>query len=341
MGSLIRAANLNGLEELMHQLGGDAQALLRRYHIDPALIRDPEAYVPYKSMGSVLERAAIECQCPDFGLRLVQWQGLDMLGPVAVMARNAQTVLEAFGSLERYLHLHGPALKFRLRGRNAQGDYCFDYRIDEPGLGHIAQGYELSLANGIHILRMLAGASARPSRVYFMHSPLSSKAVYTQAFGCPVDFGSAHCGFDLRAEDMHQPVAQADAYTRQLVERFLEGSHSPQAQLRERVAALIHRLLATGHCTLGTVAEQLAMHPRTLQRGLSAEHTRFEALLDEIRRDKARQYLSHSAMRLSQVTGLLGYADQSTFNRACQRWYGCTPKTLRQSLQQPSVAGPS
>lgn len=330
MGTLIRAANLAGIEELMEELGSNAQPLLARYHIDPALICDPDAYLPYKSLFNVLESGAIECQCPDFGLRLAQWQGLGMLGPVAVMTRNATNVLEAFRSLAKYLYVHGPALKLSLRGCNQAGDYCFNYRLDEPGMDNIPQGYELSLANGSHILRMLAGQSARPARIYFMHAPLSSHTTYTKAFGCPVEFNAGHCGFDLKAQDMQRPLLRADAHTRQMAQRFLESSHPPDSKVSDRVAELIYRLLATGHCNLAVIAEQLAMHPRSLQRALSASDTSYELLLDDIRRDKARQYIVQTTMRFSQVFGLLGYTDQSTFNRACRRWFGSTPKQIRQ-----------
>lgn len=81
----------------------------------------------------------------------------------------------------------GPALKLSLRERNQAGDYCFNYRIDKPGMDNTPQGYELSIANGSHTLRMLAGPSARPARIYFMHAPLSSNQTYTTAFGCPVE----------------------------------------------------------------------------------------------------------------------------------------------------------
>lgn len=332
MASLIRAANLAGFEELMGQLGGDAPALLARYHLDPALIRDPDAYVPYRSVAMILERAAVECACPDFGLRLVHWQGLDMLGPLAVIARNADNVLQAFLGIARYLYIHGPALKLNLNGRNAAGDYCFDYRIEEADLYQLAQGYELSLANGAHILRLLAGPSARPARLYFTHAALSPSGTYQRAFGCPVEFEAGYCGFDLRASDMQRPLVSADAHTLTLAQRYLESSQPPGGRLADRVAELIHRLLPTGHCQIGAVAEQLAMHPRTLQRALRAEGTGYDELLDDLRRERARAYLAMTGMRFSQIAGLLGYADQSAFNRSCRRWFGTTPKRLRARL---------
>ena len=332
MDTLIRAANLNGVIELVTELGGDPYSLLARFHIDPELISNPEAYVPFRSVTQVFEQAAKEYSCPDFGLRMVRWQGLGMLGPVAVIARNSDTVLEAFQSLMRYLHVHGPALKCNFLGRNTAGDYCYDYRMDESMSETIVQGYELSLINAAHILRLLAGQTARPARVYFTHAPLSPQRVYTKAFGCPVEFNAAYYGFDFKEGDMHRALVGADTHTRQLAKQFLESYHPLNTNISDRVVELIHRLLSTGHCSLALIAEQLAMHPRTLQRALRECDTSYETLLDDIRRGKAREYIAQTSIRFSQISALLGYTDQSTFNRACRRWFGCTPKALRQQV---------
>ncbi len=337
MGMLIRAANLAGVEELMAELGGDGSALLARHHVDPARIRDGDAYIPQEIVVRVLEQGAMETDCPDFGLRLVRWQGLNMLGPVAVITQNADTVLNAFYSLSRYLHVHGPGLRLSLLGRNHAGDYCYDFRMEGLSAERLVQAYELSIANGIHIFKMLAGESARPECVYFTHAPVSPLSVYRKAFACAVEFNAAHCGFDLAAKQMQQKLTQADSYTRQMAMRYLEASFPSGSAVSEQVRDLIHRLLAIGHCSITPIAEALAMHPRTLQRALKQEGTHYEALLDEVRRDKAYQYLTQSNLRFSQIAAMLAYSDQSTFNRACRRWYNCTPKSLRSRAQQSSV----
>ncbi len=332
MSTLIRAANLAGIEELMAELGHDAAPLLARYHIHPQLIRDPEAYVPYRSLAAVIEQAALDTRCPDFGLRISHWQGLDMLGPIAVIARAADNVLHAFEGIAHYLHIHGPALKLSLQGRTLAGDYGFRFRIEERGLSQLTQSYELSMANASSILRLLTANKAKPARIYFTHAPLSNEAVYQRAFACPVEFNTDSSGFDLSEADALRPLSSADAQTLHVAQSFLESHGPSDAQLSEQVNELIHRLLPTGQCRIQTVAEQLAMHPRTLQRHLRQDGTCFETLLDGIRRDKARTYLAISGMRFSQISGLLGYADQSTFNRACRRWYRLTPKSLRHHL---------
>jgi AraC-like DNA-binding protein len=55
----------------------------------------------------------------------------------------------------------------------------------------------------------------------------------------------------------------------------------------------------------------------------------FNALADEVREATARLYLEQPDMALAGIACLLGFADQSTFNRAFKRWTGLTPKQAR------------
>ena len=86
MGSLIRATNLWGYGDLMRELGADPRPFLKRFDFPPDIEGQQEAFVPYGPVTRLLEASAAELGCPDFGLRLSRWQGLDILGPVAVLS---------------------------------------------------------------------------------------------------------------------------------------------------------------------------------------------------------------------------------------------------------------
>lgn len=94
MLELIRASALQGFPELVCSLGGDPTSLLAAHGIRPEVVGDLEAYIEYRAVAGVVERAAAVLDCPDFGLRLSTHQGLEILGPVALIARHAQTVGE-------------------------------------------------------------------------------------------------------------------------------------------------------------------------------------------------------------------------------------------------------
>ena len=89
MGSLIRASAMWGYPELVRELGGDPAAFLARFSIPAGAEHQEDAFISFASLTRMLEATAEELRCPDFGLRLSGRQGLDILGPIAVIARNA------------------------------------------------------------------------------------------------------------------------------------------------------------------------------------------------------------------------------------------------------------
>lgn len=97
LGSLIRATNLWGYTDLMRELGADPLPFLRRFDIPPGIEHQEDAFMSLAGFVRMLEASAAELDCPDFGLRLARWQGLGILGPVAVSAQRCHLVRRAGG----------------------------------------------------------------------------------------------------------------------------------------------------------------------------------------------------------------------------------------------------
>jgi AraC-like DNA-binding protein len=329
MLELIRASALQGFPELVSKLGGDPASLLAEAGIEPAVVGELEAYIPYRAVASVLERAATVLECPDFGLRLSTHQGMEILGPVALIARHATTVGDGLQGLAKYLHVYSPAIGITIHPLRP-GEARYTFSILASGLPSRAQAEELSLGVALQALRLLIGQHFRPLRVAIPHAPLSEPARYREFFDADVQFEQDRCGLDLRSDYLTRPVARDDALVRDLATRYLESpaagsTDTPAAALK----ALIARTLPTGQCTITAIARDLAVHPRTLQRQLAREGTTFEEILDTVRRDQARRYLQETTMPISQLSALLGYSEQSSLSRACRTWFGASPRAVR------------
>lgn len=89
------------------------------------------------------------------------------------------------------------------------------------------------------------------------------------------------------------------------------------AQTSYRVREAIVRRLPDGEPRRDEIAVELCLSERTLQRRLEQEKTTFVQLLDDTRRELADQYLVRLHLSLGQAAYLLGFADQSSFFRAC------------------------
>jgi AraC-like DNA-binding protein len=117
-----------------------------------------------------------------------------------------------------------------------------------------------------------------------------------------------------------------EGHARTLMER-LERAPDPLEDVR--AAALAG--LRAGRTDLGWIAGRLGTSVRTLQRTLSSRGVHWRALLEELRREAAAEYLRDPALSVDDVAVMLGYAEASTFHRAFRRWTGQSPGAWRRA----------
>lgn len=330
MASLIQATALWGYREVVHRLGGDPSVYLARFGMPRGADEREDEFISFTAFAAMLEATANELKCPDLGLRLSQWQGLDVLGPVAVVARNARTLLSAVDIVARYLFVHSPAMTLKRAPWPADPDIAFVFEVTDPDVTSAIQSYELSMGIAVQIVRLLAGPDVLPAYIAFAHPQQGPDEAYREVLGCPVQFNRAWCGWALSAATAELPIAGADTATRRLARKYLDSRYiPPSARLSERVADLARNLLPTGRCSVDAIACELAVPTRTLQRRLAAEGTRCQDVIERERRGLAARYLANRDVELSHVASLVGYTEQSALNRSCKRWFDMTPRQYR------------
>ena len=114
-------------------------------------------------------------------------------------------------------------------------------------------------------------------------------------------------------------------YARTRLNLVLNGS------MTERVRRVLAERLAQGvPSDLNRIAQALGISARSLQRRLSNEDIHFSALQDEARLMLAHNFLRNSARSVKYIGALLGFRDQSSFHKACIRWFGMTPGCYRE-----------
>lgn len=327
--SLVRGTSLQGFPELVRELGADPQPLLDLAHLPAAAIGDHDSFVSYRGVVTVLEAAALATGADDFGRRLGDRQGLEILGPLGVAARTAATVGAALQAIEQYMTVYSPAIAIEVAtpppGRLARLDWRIVVRNAPPH----RQSAELALGVTLRVLQLLAGPDFRPVSLHLRHQPLGDPASYVTHFGCPVEFGADSYGYLLPAAVLRQPLAD-DSDVHAVVQQYLSTIAVPTATATaDTVTQLVRRMLPTGGLDLDLVAGQLAVHRRTLQRQLADQGTSFAALVDQVRRAEAARYLRETDMPLGQLAGVLGLSEQSALTRACRRWFGAPPREVR------------
>ncbi|MCW2425220.1 AraC-like DNA-binding protein [Rhodococcus erythropolis] len=301
-------------------------AFMQAHGIDPAAAGAYDRFVRYSSAAAVIGDAARFLGCPDFGLRLASLQNTQILGPGAVLIRNAETAADAVSSASRYMHNVAPADTIALTRLGDQATVSFDTDVRRAADRH--QMIERGLGTTLAAFKLMLGDDFIPTRITFQHHQLSPDEVYRRMFGCPVKFECDLNALHLPASALSRPIRGRDAAALALAEDYFSAVR-PDVAIVDHVRPLVRRMLVVGHASLTLVAQALSLHPRVVQRRLADAGTTFEEILDEIRQDIAWE-LSALGLPISRISASLGYAEQSSYVRACRRWYGISPRQLRE-----------
>ncbi|WP_257017860.1 MULTISPECIES: helix-turn-helix transcriptional regulator [unclassified Rhodococcus (in: high G+C Gram-positive bacteria)] len=92
-----------------------------------------------------------------------------------------------------------------------------------------------------------------------------------------------------------------------------------------RVRGIIEALLPGGSCTAARIARSLGMDRRTLHRHLSQAGESYSSVVDSVRADLARRYITRGDRNLTDIAGELGFSDLSAFSRWFRQHFGLSP----------------
>jgi AraC-like DNA-binding protein len=234
--------------------------------------------------------------------------------------------------MARYASLVHPQLELVLDESDGEARFRQRTRGHPRGVGR--HMHEYALASALTHCRRDHGRPLSARRVWFIHARPRELSPLHRFFGTrELDFGRADNGLALPAEVLDAPLQGADPRLLATVEEMAEAAlrAQPSAQdFAQLVAARVRALLPVG-ASMEAVAQALHMSPRTLQRRLDEEGTRFSEVLDGVREELARTWMADRALPLAEVGCRLGFSDLATFSRAFKRWTGKPPGTFRRA----------
>ncbi|MGH8808056.1 MAG: AraC family transcriptional regulator [Noviherbaspirillum sp.] len=326
------AAWVKGIAETLAAAGVDVCAVFKDAEMDMALLTDPHARYATTKISILWEAAHRRSGNPAIALaasHVVRPASLDALAYTMMTSSNLLLGLERF---ERYLRVVSDATVISLH-KDCNG-YRLKLEIDGGGRPVPRQRADYILVTLLNILRWISGRNLHPAAVSFAHSDPADRQPYENAFQCPLHFNAPVYGLLLSTADLTCPLPTSNPVLAELHERYV-GEYLDRLDnnsVIHSIRKLIIRQLPDGEPLRGHAAKALHMSERTLQRRLQEEGTSFHQLVDDIRRELARQYLTQPQITLAQVTYLLGFSDQSIFSRACKRWFDVPPRQYRDRI---------
>ena len=301
--------------------GLDSQAILGE--APPPAGREPS--YPAEHWRQLLARAADYLHDPALGLHLgatITPAHLGPLGYVLAASSNASAALQRYLRYQRLVHDVSP-VRYELSG----DELILEWNDDSRAIGPHAN--QCGLAALVQFARHIAAPDTTPLAVYFVEPAPADPAPYAEYFGCPVYFDQPATRIRFAASLLQQPLRQPDATLATLLQGQVDAllaALPQQDHLLNDIRRHLSRRLLQGEPALELIAADLHLSGRTLRRRLQQQGWHFRQLLEDTRRHLAEDYLRDPRLTLPEVALLLGYSEQSAFNRAFRRWTGQTPR---------------
>jgi AraC-like DNA-binding protein len=331
---LVRAANK--LIDAVEATGVRKELFLDEVGFDATLLGDPDNRIPYSSIIAMYEQAARVTGDDCFGLHIGERVNPRMFDIIGYIVMNSPTLGEAIRRAERYHSIWnaGASLNLAIEGELAR----LAHQYVECNPDSYRQDCESTLAMVVNFGRLVTGVDWAPRTVNFRHPSPTDISEHLRIFRAPVYFGCRQNELVFDRDVLDLPVIKADPDLFLVLDRHAKDMLTKLRihgdVLGSRVRSLLDEALRGGDAGLETIAKQMGMSARTLQRRLKEEGTSYQDLLDEMRRELSLQYLRESSMAICEVAYLLGFSEPSAFHRAFRRWTGTTPNAFRAHLMK-------
>jgi AraC-like DNA-binding protein len=322
---LLRAAEAEGV---------NTEELTKRFQLSPKTLTSPEARISIPRFMR-LGHAAIEASGnPALGLRMGALSRPVDAGIAGLAGETAHTLGAAMQTLIRYSLLTSrnsrglPQIvpeQRRLAFYSIRPYNNFNYFVVDSVLGAWTQ-----------FLRTASGHWDVLESLTIEYPSVGLDEIFEAWFRCPVQFGAPENSVTVRQAIWQQgPVNAQPAMHEELTQRCETELQEIQRgwTTGDRVQRLLTPLFRGETPSLETIASKLGMTPWTLQRQLSAENTGFRELMDDTRKQLAKDYIRETDTSLSEIAWLLGFSNPAALHKAYRRWFGLSPGEHRRRFR--------
>ncbi|WP_342591561.1 AraC family transcriptional regulator ligand-binding domain-containing protein [Paenibacillus shirakamiensis] len=257
--------------------------------------------------------------------------------PAALATFHARDYRDALNRMARYKQMCPPE-NLRIREEGEQCSIELEWKNGAQPGPPVLVG--ITLAYLIELGRRGTGLHLKAHSVEFTH-PMGDIQALEGYFGCRVRTRTDCNRLVLNRDDLSRPFASYNAELLDILtptlERTLDERQS-QLTMSAKVKWILSRCLTRGRIDMQTVAFELGLSDRTLQRRLTVEGSSFKQLLAQTRHEQALAYLADPSLEIKEVAFLVGYEDQNSFYRAFRSWEGETPSNWRVAQENGRVS---
>lgn len=312
----------------------DADGLLSRFGMSLELLGDSDGYLPYRTYSQFCTAARKITADPDFGLHVGASVNPGYLGALGFALMSCSSARQALECSRRYSGMILNACSNEVEiGPVECVRYWRSQLARRESLGRLQD--EMNLAVWITLARRILGRpDLCPIRLEFRHPRPKSTREHERLFGCELVFSAPETALIFSSSWLDLSLPMADRTILHSMNQLCRGmldrlAREQQSQWLNSVRQAVVNAFKDGHPEFARIAQALGITNEQFAELLTQNDIRFRELVDHLRQELAMDFLLDSDLPLLEIAFLLGFSEQSAFQRAFKRWNGKTPGEFR------------
>ena len=317
----VRARNLN------------ADELLAKVGLSSSLLQVPQARVSAKAYGALWRAIALTLDDEFFGQDSRRMKS----GSFAMLCHSVVACKSLRDALERSLRFYALILddiSITLEDDAGEARIVLHERA---GAGGRVFAHELLLMLLYGVSCWLVGRRIPILRTEFSYAEPKHSAEYRLMYCDDLSFNRPHTLLAFESDYLDLPVVQNERSVKEFLRTAPENillKYKNGSSLSAKVRRRLRQCLSGEVPDFEELAVELNMTSATLRRRLHEEGASYQLIKDQLRRDLAISYLSHSTRNVMDIALELGFSERSAFHRAFRKWTGASPGEFRRNSQR-------
>jgi AraC-like DNA-binding protein len=311
--------------------GAAFDTLCQMCGIGPEEISDSEKMVEWEKAALIWVPLLKLSGDPLIGLHV--GMGVDRLlhGMVGFLIQSSKDLNQACQMLCKYGHMNSPMVEYRYTLNDVavlemEQNKMWVMKYPEPA----RHANDFLFAAILNTVNALSGKKIVPVRIELAYE-MRDISEYRKFFGCEVLFNKDTNRLIISKEDISTPLLTSDQSMFALFNSIVADKQAllETNSTAENLKQLLFMQFRGRIPTIEEAASALNMTPRNLQCRLLQEKASFRDIAGEVRKEIAFQLMQNPAIKISEVSDILGYSDLTAFRKAFKSWTNTTPRAVR------------
>jgi AraC-like DNA-binding protein len=310
----------------------DTEALLNKVGLSPGLLQVPQARVSAKHYGELWRLVALTLDDEFFGQDSRRMKA----GSFAMLVHSVLGCKNLGQALDRSLRFYGLILDDIGGSLLREGNEATIMLRERAGIAPRVFGHEVLLMLLHGVACWLVGRRIPILRAQFGYPEPAHSAEYRLMYCTDLAYGRPHTAIVFAADYLNLPIVQNERSVKEFLRTAPESilvKYKNGSSLSARIRRRLRQLLPGELPDFERLAGELNMTTATMRRRLHEEGASYQGIKDQLRRDLAIGYLSHSDRSVMDIALELGFSERSAFHRAFRKWTGASPGEFRRGLQ--------